>query len=112
MPKASDTAVKVHYKAHWPTQGEFGQALQAQRARHLPAEPRGAVLTEGMQVKITVGGKATLTCPLATVSPRPRGAGGVVPPTATLTPTSSCWVEECSRPPALWLRAACCIKTA
>ena len=34
--------------------------------------------------KIKVGGKATLTCPPATAYGE-RGAGGVVPPNATLT---------------------------
>ena len=48
--------------------------------------PLGRVVpcwTEGMQ-KIKVGGKATLTCPPATAYGE-RGAGGVVPPNATLT---------------------------
>jgi FKBP-type peptidyl-prolyl cis-trans isomerase FkpA len=48
--------------------------------------PLGGVIpcwTEGVQ-KMKVGGKATLTCPPDTAYGS-RGAGGAVPPNATLT---------------------------
>ena len=82
QPKASDT-VKVHYKGTLADGKEFDSSYK----RHAPATfPLSRVVpcwTEGMQ-KIKVGGKATLTCPPATAY-GDRGAGGVVPPNATLT---------------------------
>ena len=81
-PKASD-AVKVHYRGTLANGTEFDSSYK----RGLPATfPLSRVVpcwTEGMQ-KIKVGGKATLTCPPATAY-GDRGAGGVVPPNATLT---------------------------
>ena len=80
-PKASDT-VKVHYRGTLVSGKEFDSSY----ARNAPATfPLNRVIpcwTEGMQ-KIKVGGKATLTCPPATAYGE-RGAGGVVPPNATL----------------------------
>lgn len=81
FPKASDT-VKVHYRGTLVSGKEFDSSY----ARNAPATfPLNRVIpcwTEGMQ-KIKVGGKATLTCPPATAYGE-RGAGGVVPPNATL----------------------------
>lgn len=82
QPKASDT-VRVHYRGTL----EDGKEFDSSYKRGAPATfPLGRVVpcwTEGMQ-KIKVGGKATLTCPPATAYGE-RGAGGVVPPNATLT---------------------------
>ena len=81
-PKASDT-VKVHYRGTLADGKEFDSSYK----RNEPATfPLGRVVpcwTEGLQ-KIKVGGKATLTCPPATAY-GDRGAGGAVPPNATLT---------------------------
>lgn len=81
-PKATDT-VKVNYRGTLADGKEFDSSYK----RNAPATfPLGRVVpcwTEGMQ-KIKVGGKATLTCPPATAYGE-RGAGGVVPPNATLT---------------------------
>ena len=81
-PQASDT-VKVHYRGTLADGKEFDSSYK----RNAPATfPLGRVVpcwTEGLQ-KIKVGGKATLTCPPATAY-GDRGAGGSVPPNATLT---------------------------
>lgn len=81
-PKASDT-VKVHYRGTFPDSGkEFDSSI----ARGQPIEfPLTGVIpcwTEGVQ-KMKIGGKAKLTCPPA-IAYGARGAGGVIPPNATL----------------------------
>lgn len=81
-PKASDT-VRVHYRGTFPDSGkEFDSSV----ARGQPIEfPLTGVIpcwTEGVQ-KMKVGGKAKLTCPPA-IAYGARGAGGVIPPNATL----------------------------
>ncbi len=81
-PKASDT-VRVHYRGTFPDSGkEFDSSI----ARGQPIEfPLTGVIpcwTEGVQ-KMKVGGKAKLTCPPA-IAYGARGAGGVIPPNATL----------------------------
>lgn len=80
-PAASDT-VKVHYRGTFPDGKEFDSSY----ARNEPAEfPLGGVIkcwTEGVQ-RMKVGGKAKLTCPAA-IAYGSRGAGGVIPPNATL----------------------------
>ena len=81
-PQAGST-VKVHYRGTLTNGQEFDSSFK----RNAPATfPLGRVIpcwTEGLQ-KMKVGGKATLTCPPETAY-GPRGAGGVVPPNATLT---------------------------
>jgi len=78
-PKASDT-VKVNYRGSFPDGKEFdasrGAPISFPLNRVIPC------WTEGVQ-KMKVGGKAYLTCPSA-VAYGPRGAGGVIPPNATL----------------------------
>ena len=80
-PTAADT-VQVHYRGTLPNGTEFDSSYK----RNEPASfPLGRVIkcwTEGVQ-RMKVGGKAQLTCPpeLAYGS---RGAGGVIPPNATL----------------------------
>ena len=81
LPKPTDT-VKVHYRGTLPDGKEFDSSY----ARNEPAEfPLNRVIpcwTEGVQ-KIKVGGKAKLICPPA-IAYGQRGAGGVIPPDATL----------------------------
>lgn len=81
-PKASDT-VRVHYRGTFP---ESGKEFDSSIARGQPIEfPLKGVIpcwTEGVQ-KMKVGGKAKLTCPPA-IAYGARGAGGVIPPNATL----------------------------
>ncbi len=78
---AADT-VEVHYKGTFPDGREFDSSYK----RNKPAEfPLGRVIpcwTEGVQM-MKVGGKAKLTCP-ASIAYGERGAGGVIPPNATL----------------------------
>ena len=80
-PAAADR-VKVHYKGTLPDGTEFDSSY----ARNAPAEfPLNRVIpcwTEGVQ-KMKVGGKAKLTCPPG-IAYGSRGAGGVIPPNATL----------------------------
>ena len=81
-PKASD-AVKVHYRGTLANGTEFDSSYTRGQPATFPLSRVVPCWTEGMQ-KIKVGGKATLTCPPATAY-GDRGAGGVVPPNATLT---------------------------
>jgi FKBP-type peptidyl-prolyl cis-trans isomerase FkpA len=80
-PKASDT-VKVHYRGTLVDGKEFDSSYKRNAPATFPLNRVIPCWTEGMQ-KIKVGGKATLTCPPATAYGE-RGAGGVVPPNATL----------------------------
>ncbi len=81
-PTAADV-VKVHYRGTLAD----GQEFDSSYSRGAPAEfPLNRVIrcwTEGVQ-KMQVGAKAQLTCPPA-IAYGPRGAGGVIPPNATLT---------------------------
>ncbi len=81
-PSASDT-VKVHYRGTLADGKEFDSSY----SRGAPAEfPLNRVIkcwTEGVQ-KLQVGGSAKLTCPPA-IAYGERGAGGLIPPNATLT---------------------------
>jgi FKBP-type peptidyl-prolyl cis-trans isomerase FkpA len=79
-PKAADT-VKVNYRGTFPDGKEF----DASKPGNPISFPLNRVIpcwTEGVQ-KLKVGGSAKLTCPSATAY-GPRGAGGVIPPNATL----------------------------
>jgi FKBP-type peptidyl-prolyl cis-trans isomerase FkpA len=81
-PAAADT-VRVHYRGTLPA---TGKEFDSSYARNQPAEfPLDRVIkcwTEGVQM-MKVGGKARLTCP-ASIAYGDRGAGGVIPPGATL----------------------------
>ena len=81
-PKATDT-VKVHYRGYFP---DTGKEFDSSYARKQPIEfSLDGVIpcwTEGVQ-KMKVGGKARLTCPPG-IAYGSRGAGGVIPPNATL----------------------------
>lgn len=80
-PTAADT-VKVHYRGTLANGTEFDSSYK----RNEPAQfPLGGVIpcwTEGVQ-RMKVGGKAQLVCPAA-IAYGARGAGGVIPPNATL----------------------------
>lgn len=81
-PKASDT-VKVHYKGTLADSKEFDSSFKRNAPATFPLNRVIPCWTQGLQT-MKVGGKATLTCPPATAYGE-RGAGGVVPPNATLT---------------------------
>ncbi|MEO6364392.1 MAG: FKBP-type peptidyl-prolyl cis-trans isomerase [Caldimonas sp.] len=80
-PTAADT-VKVHYRGALLDGTEFDSSY----TRNAPATfALGRVIkcwTEGVQ-RMKVGGKAELTCPPG-LAYGERGAGGVIPPNATL----------------------------
>ena len=78
-PQATDV-VKVHYRGTFPDGKEFDASMDK------PAEfPLNRVIkcwTEGVQL-MKPGGKAKLVCP-AQIAYGEKGAGGVIPPNATL----------------------------
>jgi FKBP-type peptidyl-prolyl cis-trans isomerase FkpA len=80
-PGPTDT-VKVNYRGTFPDGREFDSSFK----RGVPIEfGLNQVIkcwTEGVQ-RMKVGGKAKLSCP-ATIAYGERGAGGVIPPHATL----------------------------
>ena len=81
-PKASDT-VRVHYRGTFPESGkEFDSSIKRGQPIEFPLTGVIACWTEGVQ-KMKVGGKAKLTCP-PSIAYGSRGAGGVIPPNATL----------------------------
>lgn len=81
QPTTSST-VNVHYKGTFPDGREFDSSYK----RGEPIEfPLGGVIkcwTEGVAL-MKVGGRAKLTCP-SSIAYGARGAGGVIPPHATL----------------------------
>jgi FKBP-type peptidyl-prolyl cis-trans isomerase FkpA len=80
-PKASDT-VKVHYRGTFADGKEFDSSYKRNSAIEFPLGNVIRCWTEGVQ-RMKVGGKAKLTCPPA-IAYGERGAGGVIPPNATL----------------------------
>ncbi len=80
-PKAADT-VKVHYKGTFPDGKEFDSSYKTGQPAEFPLNGVIKCWTEGVQMMKT-GGKARLTCPAA-IAYGERGAGGVIPPNATL----------------------------
>ena len=80
-PKASDT-VKVNYRGTFPDGKEFDSSYKRNQAIEFPLGNVIKCWTEGVQ-RMKVGGKAKLTCP-ASMAYGERGAGGVIPPNATL----------------------------
>jgi FKBP-type peptidyl-prolyl cis-trans isomerase FkpA len=81
-PTAADT-VKVHYRGTLADGKEFDSSYKRNEPTVFPLSRVVPCWTQGIQ-KIKVGGKATLTCPPTTAYGE-RGAGGVIPPNATLT---------------------------
>jgi FKBP-type peptidyl-prolyl cis-trans isomerase FkpA len=80
-PKATDT-VKVNYKGTLPDGTKFDASADHGGPATFPLNRVIPCWTEGVQ-KMKIGGKAKLTCPSA-IAYGPRGAGGVIPPNATL----------------------------
>ena len=81
-PRASDT-VKVHYRGTLADGKEFDSSYKRGEPTAFPLNRVIPCWTEGIQL-LKVGGKATLTCP-PNLAYGSRGAGGVIPPNATLT---------------------------
>ncbi len=80
-PGAADT-VRVHYRGTFPDGREFDSSLKRGQPIEFPLNRVIKCWTEGVQ-RMKVGGKAKLTCP-ASIAYGDRGAGGVIPPGATL----------------------------
>ena len=80
-PGATDT-VKVHYKGMFPDGKEFDSSYSRGTPIEFPLNRVIPCWTEGVQ-RMKLGGKAKLTCPSA-IAYGERGAGGVIPPNATL----------------------------
>ena len=81
-PAARDT-VRVHYRGYFPDSGkEFDSSIARGQPIDFPLNGVIPCWTEALQ-KMKVGGKAKLTCP-SSIAYGERGAGGVIPPNATL----------------------------
>ena len=80
-PAATDK-VKVHYKGTFPDGKEFDSSYKRNEPTEFPLNGVIPCWTEGVQL-MKKGGKAKLTCPAA-IAYGERGAGGVIPPNATL----------------------------
>ena len=79
---AATERVKVHYKGSFPDGREFDSSYKRGDPTEFPLNGVIPCWTEGVQLMKT-GGKAKLTCP-ASIAYGQRGAGGVIPPNATL----------------------------
>ena len=80
-PAATDV-VKVHYRGTFPDGKEFDSSYKRGEPTEFPLNGVIPCWTEGVQL-MKVGGKAKLTCPPG-IAYGTRGAGGVIPPNATL----------------------------
>ena len=81
-PAARDT-VRVHYRGYFPDTGkEFDSSIARGQPIDFPLNGVIPCWTEALQ-KMKAGGKAKLTCP-PSIAYGSRGAGGVIPPNATL----------------------------
>ncbi len=80
-PQAADV-VSVHYRGTFPDGKEFDSSYSRGQPTEFPLNRVIKCWTEGVQ-RIKVGGKAKLTCP-PNIAYGERGAGGVIPPNATL----------------------------
>ena len=74
--------VKVHYRGTFPDGKEFDSSYKTNQPAEFPLSGVIRCWTEGVQ-RMKVGGKAKLTCP-PNIAYGERGAGGVIPPGATL----------------------------
>ena len=80
-PGATDT-VKVHYRGTFPDGKEFDSSFKRGQPIEFPLNGVIPCWTEGVQ-RMKPGGKARLICP-PSIAYGSRGAGGVIPPNATL----------------------------
>jgi FKBP-type peptidyl-prolyl cis-trans isomerase FkpA len=80
-PSPSDV-VRVHYRGTLTDGKEFDSSHKRNQAATFPLDRVIPCWTEGVQL-MKVGGKAKLGCPPA-IAYGSRGAGGVIPPNATL----------------------------
>ena len=80
-PRASDT-VKVHYRGTFPDGREFDSSYQRGQPATFALDRVIPCWTEAVQM-MKPGGKARITCP-PRLAYGERGAGGVIPPNATL----------------------------
>ena len=80
-PAATDN-VKVHYRGTLPDGKEFDSSIKRGEPATFPLNRVIPCWTEGLQ-RMRPGGKAVLTCP-PEIAYGARGAGGVIPPNATL----------------------------
>jgi FKBP-type peptidyl-prolyl cis-trans isomerase FkpA len=81
QPNASST-VRVHYKGAFPDGKEFDSSYKRGEPIEFPLSGVIKCWTEGVAM-MKVGGKAKLTCP-SSIAYGASGAGGVIPPNATL----------------------------
>jgi FKBP-type peptidyl-prolyl cis-trans isomerase FkpA len=81
QPTAAST-VKVHYKGTFPDGKEFDSSYKRNEPIEFPLSGVIKCWTEGVAL-MKVGGAAKLTCP-SSIAYGARGAGGVIPPNATL----------------------------
>jgi len=80
-PGPADT-VRVHYRGTFPDGREFDSSYKRGEPIEFALDRVIKCWTEGVQ-RMKVGGKAKLTCP-SVIAYGERGAGGVIPPNATL----------------------------
>lgn len=80
-PKATDK-VTVHYRGTFPDGREFDSSYKRGQPTSFPLNGVIPCWTEAVQM-MKVGGKARITCP-PRLAYGERGAGGVIPPNATL----------------------------
>lgn len=80
-PKAADV-VKVHYRGTFPDGREFDSSYRRGEPTSFPLNRVIPCWTEAVQM-MRPGGKARITCPPG-LAYGERGAGGVIPPNATL----------------------------
>ena len=81
QPTASST-VRVHYRGMFPDGREFDSSYSRGEPIEFPLSGVIKCWTEGVAL-MKVGGAARLTCP-SSIAYGARGAGGVIPPNATL----------------------------
>ncbi|HEY0825995.1 MAG TPA: FKBP-type peptidyl-prolyl cis-trans isomerase [Ramlibacter sp.] len=80
-PKATDT-VRVHYRGTFQDGREFDSSYKRGQPTSFPLNRVIPCWTEAVQM-MKPGGKARITCP-PQLAYGERGAGGVIPPNATL----------------------------